>query len=65
MIKEKTTYISTITGKEYASFTEAVQEEKAAHIKNVDALINKFKEIKQEAQNAFENLHEKYDPPFK
>lgn len=62
MIKEKTTYISTITGKEYSSFTEAVKEEKAAHNKNVNALINKFRETKQEAKNAFSKLHEKYDP---
>lgn len=60
MIKEKTVYCSTKTGKEYDSLVEAIMEDTAgdSSADDVRGLLQKFKSVKDEFYEALHNAKE-------
>lgn len=57
MIKEKTIYHSTATGKNYMSLVEALKAEKSEDNERIKSLVNKFHEIYGEYKSGVDNIN--------
>ena len=57
MIKEKTIYHSTATGRDYKSLVEALKAEKSENIEKIKNLVSEFHEIYGEYKSELDNIN--------